>query len=180
MTLTSRQKKITLRRQIRYISRRGFFFTTLKTESSKRYILVNDFLLGELRRWQEQQVENEKQLGDSYVCIYREANGHIQRQSKYLPPPVGEKVLLICTRDDGQLVLANSLAKVLHGEGLNAHSFRHTHATQLIERGAQAKGVAARLGHSNVLITQNIYSHNTLKLQEETAAIFDEILQTNS
>ena len=60
-------KKITLRRQIRYISKRGFFFTTLKTESSNRYILINNFLLGELRRWKVQQIENEKQFGDSYA-----------------------------------------------------------------------------------------------------------------
>ena len=69
---------------------------------------------------------------------------------------------------------------MLRQAGVNAHSFRHTHATQLIEQGAQAKGVAARLGHANTQITKNLYTHNTLKLQEETAAIFDEILQTNS
>ena len=51
------------------------------------------------------------------------------------------------------------------------HSFRHTHATQLIENGASAKGVAERLGHADATITQNLYTHNTQKLQEETAAI---------
>ena len=78
-------KKITLRRQIRYFSKRGYYFTMLKTESSKRYILVDDYLLGEFRRWQNQQVENEKQFGDSYVYICRESDGHIVRQSKGLP-----------------------------------------------------------------------------------------------
>ncbi|MBR2518898.1 MAG: site-specific integrase [Selenomonadaceae bacterium] len=45
-------KRITLRQQITYISKRGHFFTTLKTKSSNRYIIVDDFLLGELKRWQ--------------------------------------------------------------------------------------------------------------------------------
>lgn len=171
-------KKITLCRQMINLRGRGQYFTTLKTESSKRYIIVDDYLLGELKRWQAQQAVNEKQSGDSYVYVYREEDGRIQRQSKGLPAPVGEKISLVCTRDDGRLVLKEQFIRRLKSENLNAHSFRHTHATQLIESGASAKGVAGRLGHSNTQITQNLYTHNTLKLQEETAAIFAQNLQT--
>ena len=171
-------KRINLWRQIRYISKRGYFFTSLKTESSNRYVLVDDILLTELRRWQLQQRENEKHFGGSYVYIYREADGHIERLSKTLPAPDGEKISLVCTRDNGQLVLQGGFMKILRLAGLNAHSFRHTHATQLIENGATANGVAGRLGHANAAITQNLYIHNTAKLQEETLAIFDKNLQT--
>ncbi|MBR1646904.1 MAG: tyrosine-type recombinase/integrase [Selenomonadaceae bacterium] len=154
-------KQINLHRQIIYISNRGYFFTTLKTESSNRYIVVGDFLLGELKRWQLQQTENEKLIGGSYVHIYRESDGHIERRSKNLPAPDGEKVSLVCTRDNGQMILKNNFSQILKREGLNAHSFRHTHATRLIELGAKPTGVAGRLGHSNVKITQNLYTHNT-------------------
>ncbi len=171
-------KRINLHRQIIYIAKRGYFFTTLKTESSNRYVVVSDFLLDELKRWQLQQSENEKLIGASYVYIYREVDGHIERRSKSLPAPDGEKVSLICTCDDGQMSLKNRFARMLKREGLNAHSFRHTHATQLIENGAAPNGVAGRLGHANVNITQNLYTHNTAKLQEDTAEIFDKILQT--
>ena len=173
------EKRITLHWQIRYISKRGFYLTTLKTESSKRYILIDDYLLSELQRWQAQQAKNEEHFGNSYVYVYREAGGHIIRQSKGLPCKA-EKVSLVCTRNDGQLVLANRLTAILRNEGLNAHSFRHTHATQIIENGASPKGVAGRLGHTNTLITQNLYTHNTLRLQKETAAIFNKNLQTNA
>ena len=71
------------------------------------------------------------------------------------------------------------LTKMLLGEGLNAHSFRHTHTTQLAEIGVSAKAIAGRLGHADATITQNLYTHNTEKLQEETAAIFGKTLQTN-
>ena len=171
-------KRINLHRQVIYIIKRGFFFTTLKTESSNRYIIVDDFLLGELKRWQAQQVENEKAHGNTYVYVYRENDGHIERKSKALPVPDGEKVPLICTRENGQMILKNRFSKVLAAEGLNAHSFRHTHATRLIELGATPNGVAGRLGHANPSITQNLYAHNTEKLQEKTAAIFAEDLQT--
>lgn len=172
-------KQINIHRQVVYLKKQGYTFSTLKTESSNRYIIVDDYLLGELKRWQARQVENEKQCGNSYVYIYREDNGHIERRSKGLPAPSAEKVSLICTRDDGRLVLKDFFIKVLQGEGLNTHSFRHTHATQLIESGATPKGVAGRLGHSNPQITQNLYVHNTLKLQEETAQFFIKNLQTN-
>ena len=171
-------KKITLRQQIRHLTNKGYFFTTLKTESSNRYILIDVYLLGELKRWQSQQAANEKQFGDSYVYIYREEDGHIERRSKGLPAPVGEKVALVCTRDNGQMILSGAFSNLLQKENLNAHSFRHTHATQLIEVGVSAKAVAGRLGHSNTSITQNLYTHNTLKLQEEAAAAFTQILQT--
>lgn len=170
-------KRINLRRQLIRLCKRGYFFTTLKTESSKRYVLVDDYLLSELRRWQARQAENEKELGDSYVAVYREDDGHVIRQAKSLPPPATERVGLICTRGNGYPYLREGFASLLISEGLNAHSFRHTHATQLIESGASAKAVAGRLGHANTQITQNLYTHNTLKLQEEAAAIFAKSLQ---
>ncbi|MBR1645891.1 MAG: hypothetical protein IJ685_03840, partial [Selenomonadaceae bacterium] len=40
----------------------------------------------------------------------------------------GKKVLPVCTRDDGRLMLHNAIAVASRTEGLNAHSFRHTHA----------------------------------------------------
>ena len=63
---------INLKQQIIYLNRRSYFLTALKTESSNRYVLIDNFLLGELRRWKGQQIANEKIFGDSYVYIYRE------------------------------------------------------------------------------------------------------------
>ena len=68
----------------------------------------------------------------------------------------------------------------LHGRlralGLNSHSFRHTHATKLIEAGANPIDVAARLGHADVSITQNLYAHDTEEMQRATAALFAQIV----
>ncbi len=172
-------KQIKLRRQLIYLKRRGYYFTTLKNESSKRDILISDYLLETLRRWREQQLANEKTFGDNYVYEYDAGDGHVVFQSKRFPAEAGA-VPLICVQTNGRLVYHSVFIRGLAREGVNAHLFRHTHATQLIESGAQAKGVAARLGHSNVLITQNLYVHNTLKLQAETLAIFDKNLQTNA
>ncbi len=53
-----------------------------------------------------------------------------------------------------------------------------SHTRNTADSGAKPKGVARRLGHANTQITQNLYTHNMQKLQEETAAIFDKNLQT--
>ena len=42
----------------------------------------------------------------------------------------------------------------------------------LIEAGATPKDVAARLGHKDATITQNLYTHDTEKMQRETVALF--------
>ena len=91
-----------------------------------------------------------------------------------------EKVSLLCTKSNGQAVSKYVVERIFRIEGINAHSFRHTHATMLIENGATAKGVAGRLGHSNTLITQNLYTHNTKKIQADTAQIFEKIMQTTT
>lgn len=171
-------KRINLKRQLIYRRKLGYFLASLKTESSRRYIMVSEDLLKELRRWRSQQLESEKAFGGSYVCTYCLENGQIVRNSKEVPV-VGERINLLCIQNDGRLVLREHVIKTLKAEGLNAHSFRHTHATQLIENGAVAKGVAERLGHANALITQNLYTHNTQKLQDETLAIFNKIMQTS-
>ena len=55
-------------------------------------------------------------------------------------------------------------------------SIRHTHATRLIEAGSKPVDVAARLGHSDATITQNLYTHDTDEMRKETAAIFARII----
>ena len=129
-------------------------------------------LIDELQRWKKEQTENESELTDRYVYVYRDSEGKIIQQSRGLNLNA-EKVSLVCTFREGRAVLKYHITQTLTNENLNAHSFRHTHATVLIENGATPKGVAGRLGHSNAVITQNLYTHNTRKLQDDTLAIFE-------
>jgi integrase len=56
------------------------------------------------------------------------------------------------------------------------HDLRHTHATMLLRQGVHPKVVQERLGHANVSITLDIYSHCTANMQQEAAAKIDEAL----
>ena len=54
------------------------------------------------------------------------------------------------------------------------HDFRDTHATRLIEAGADIKAVSKRLGHSTIETTYNIYVRVTLKMEEEIVSKFED------
>ena len=71
---------------------------------------------------------------------------------------------LVCTDERGKAIPEKSLSQKLKQHGVNAHSFRHTHATICAENGAPPKGIAARLGHSTPIITETLYTHGTDKM----------------
>ncbi|TXC91869.1 tyrosine-type recombinase/integrase [Metabacillus litoralis] len=60
------------------------------------------------------------------------------------------------------------------------HNLRHTHATIMLEIGESPKVVSKRLGHANVSITLDKYSHVTSNLQTESAENFAKALRKTS
>lgn len=60
------------------------------------------------------------------------------------------------------------------------HSLRHTHATMLIEAGANVKNVQTRLGHTNIQTTLQTYVHDTEKLGEQSVELFEQITAEKS
>ena len=90
---------------------------------------------------------------------------------------------MVCVRENGEYVSTDSFkycARVIHYElrlAFNYHSLRHTHATYLIESGANIKDVQERLGHTNIETTMNTYVHNTEQLQNQTVAIFEKTVE---
>ena len=58
------------------------------------------------------------------------------------------------------------------------HDFRDTHATRLIEQGADIKAVSKRLGHSSIMTTYNIYVRVTDKMETETVDKFEDYTNT--
>jgi integrase len=53
---------------------------------------------------------------------------------------------------------------------IRLHDARHTYATWMLEQGISAKVVQTMLGHSNISITLDVYSHVSLELEKQAAA----------
>ena len=77
-------------------------------------------------------------------------------------------------------VVSHAFAKVLKKAGLphiRFHDLRHTHATLLLKAGIHPKIVSERLGHANIGITLDTYSHVLPGLQKAAAERFDKMLE---
>lgn len=155
-------------------------FGTTKTVSSTRTIPIGETLLKELRFQKKWQLENKMKYGEYYKDYYVKKDGVIHGHDhtvEYLS--TDEPVSFVCTQENGTLInsdLARYASRIVNYKlniQFNFHSLRHTHATILIENGANIKDVQERLGHADIYTTMNIYVHNTDKMKNETVDIFE-------
>jgi integrase len=84
---------------------------------------------------------------------------------------------LVFTRQDGRPLHPNAVTRAFGRHVLAAgvpvirlHDLRHTHATLALAAGVHPKVVQERLGHANIAITLDIYSHAVPALEEQAAA----------
>ena len=89
----------------------------------------------------------------------------------------------ICTKENGKQITIDSykyLSRVVNyefGIKFSMHSLRHTHATLLLEQGANIKDIQRRLGHSKLSTTMDTYSHVTANMRNSTVSIFEKITE---
>jgi integrase len=86
----------------------------------------------------------------------------------------------ICLREDGgpwpPRVLTYAFARLIRASGLTRvrlHDLRHGHATHLLVANTHPKVVQERLGHANIQLTLDTYSHVLPSMQEDAATTID-------
>jgi len=88
-----------------------------------------------------------------------------------------EDLDLVVCREDGHPLHPKSLSyyfgqwgKRLDLPRIRLHDLRHTHATLALRAGVHPRVVQERLGHANVSITLDTYSHVDIQMQADAAA----------
>lgn len=168
--------------------RSSWYFTNAKTEASKRTVKFGETLFQALKQEHTRQLENELKYAEYYTIHVLKKETDEKGNDMYRIVPVQkclatslQRVKLICIAENGQFTSTDSFkycSRIIHKELLLAfdyHSLRHTHATLLIESGADIKDVQTRLGHTNIQTTLQTYVHDTEVMAERSVEIFEQL-----
>lgn len=169
-----------------------WYYAKPKTDTSIRKIHFGETLYQALKNAKLQKKKNRLKYGELFTEHYLkteqdEKNESILRilSAERSIPCALPKVDLICVREDGKYCSTDSFkycSRIIHNElkiAFNFHSLRHTHATYLVENGANIKDVQERLGHTDVQTTLNTYAHNTEQNRQNSVDIFEQKIKSS-
>lgn len=144
-------------------TKNGLIIKKPKTKSGIRTIAISKELIKVLKQHRIRQMENKLRIGKLYkdnnmVCCYED--GHL-----YNPKRFSAKF--------HELLEKNNLPII------RLHDLRHSHASLLVKMGVQPKEISHRLGHSNIGITMDLYSHLYEETDQEVANMFDKLIKVN-
>ncbi len=144
-------------------TKQGLKILPPKTNKSKRNIAIPDTLVNILKKHKTEQMKNKLLLGKEY-----------QNEN------------MVCTYPNGKLFYPKRFSakfhELLEKNGLpivRFHDLRHSHASLLVKLGIQPKIISERLGHSNIGITMDLYSHLYEEADREVADMFGNLIKAN-
>ena len=152
---------LTVRRTLHWKGGGGWQLAEPKSASSFRTIRLPAATLATLKEHRRRQIEERLFAGESW-----------QEHGFVFTSKVGTPLR-------GGNVQRRSFKPLLKKAGLpevRFHDLRHTAASLLLVQGVQPRVVMEILGHSQISLTMNTYSHVMPVLQEEAARKMDEIL----
>lgn len=120
-------------------------------------------------------------LSPSTAILLREHRAQQELVCRMLGKSLADDELVFC-QPDGNPLLPDSITHAWHNlahrcglDGIRLHDARHTHASLMLKQGIHPKIVQERLGHANIQITLDTYSHVAPGLQQAAALKFDEM-----
>ncbi len=123
-------------------------------------------------------------LPPSLALLLRRYKAEQEAERNLVGKPLADSDLVFSHPDGSPLdphVVSHAFAKILRKAGLphiRFHDLRHSHASLLLKSGVHPKIVSERLGHANIGITLDTYSHVLPGLQKAAAERFDEVLES--
>ena len=139
--------------------------TTPKTNSSNRYIPLNDITIEALKDEKNKQDEMRKLLGD----FYDNSNDYIVRNVHGKPYSNLSAINRVVNRLTAKAGLPHC----------TIHGFRHSVASILDDNGVPLQDISVLLGHENTSTTERIYIKRRSKAKAETIRTLDSAIKLN-
>lgn len=145
----------------RTLSRRGpgYALTSPKTRRGIRNIVLTGTLISELKQLRIHQIEEKLAAGGNYIDEDFVFAGH-----------TGQPL-------DERNIIRRHFKPLLERSGISTrvrlYDLRHTCATLMLRAGVNPKVVSERLGHADITLTLNTYSHVLPEMQQNAVARLD-------
>jgi len=153
-------RNLTIQRQVTTVAGKGLQFHPPKSAAGRRVVVLGERDIEKLQKHVHLQEQMKAFAGDRWQehgLIFPSTKGTI------LSPWNVYKAF-------------KELSKKAGLPEIRLHDLRHTAATLMLKQGVHPKIVQERLGHSDIALTLNTYSHVLPTLQNEAAAKLDELL----
>jgi len=144
-----------------YIPHFGYVETEPKTKAGKRPISLPPFLITVLKDHKGKQEQQRNKVGDTWEnrnLVFPDLHGG------YFNPRYLEK----------------TFSKIIKESGLppiHLHDLRHSGASILLSMGINIKIIQQILGHSNISITLDTYSHLLPSMQDDAVNMWDKLFK---
>ena len=151
---------ISINKNTMYVNGFGIITKTTKNNSSTRIIRLPSNLVSLLKEYKVWWDEEKSRHGDLW-----EKTDRLFVQN--------------CGKDMSNATISNWLKKFELDNNLKhvtLHGLRHTNITMQITNGVDIKTVSARVGHSDIQTTLNIYSHYTKESDKKASDLIDKII----
>ncbi|WP_029422150.1 tyrosine-type recombinase/integrase [Alicyclobacillus macrosporangiidus] len=155
-------KLITVRQNLSYVHGQ-FYFLEPKTAHGRRAVAISDPIIEALNIHRIRQEEERLKAGP----LYRDHGLVVQTE---VGTPVSPRNL---DRSWYNLLGKCDVPRI------RFHDLRHTHATLLLKQGVHPKIVSERLGHANIGITLDTYSHVLPNLQQSAVDQLSELISVS-
>jgi integrase len=152
-------RQLHVKRQLQVMPGKGLVFVEPKTASGHRTIVLSKSMVQKLYEHLDDQDQNRRQAGEKW-----QENGLI------FPTPIGTPMARNMYKDFRKLLERIGLPLI------RFHDLRHTAATLMLQQGIHPKIVQESLGHADISMTLNAYSHVLPCMHEEAAEKMDELL----
>ena len=152
--------RLSVVRTLQRITGMGLVEGLPKTAKSRRSIALSSATVDLLHSVRGEQIERRIQAGDAWQetgYVFTTQNGR----------PIDP---------DGATQAFTKLIREKRLPHISLHGLRHAHATLMLSAGVHPKVVSERLGHSNIGITLDTYSHVLPDMQEDAVSALDRTL----